>query len=185
MKFSLRVNHHDLRSYWGWFFAWGVLLFLLGIIAISAATFTTLISVILIGFFISMSGAIILVDTFTFWWRRWPGFFLHLVMSLLYLYVGLMLINNPIVGSATLTLLLGIFYILIGIARITYSLSIRVIRWQWGFLNGFISLLLGLLIVTNLPSASLLIIGLFVGIDLLFCGIAYMMLAIGARQSLS
>jgi len=182
---SLRINHQDLRAYWGWFFAWGVLIFLLGIIAISAATFTTLLSVILLGFLILIGGAIVLVDTFTFWWGRWPGFTLHLIMSLIYIILGIMLINNPVVGSVTLTLFLGIFFILIGISRIIYSLSVRVIRWQWSFINGFISLLLGFLIVTNLPTTSLFIIGVFIGVDLLLCGLAYMMIALGAKRLLT
>lgn len=182
MKLSLRINEQDLYSYWGWFLAWGITLLAIGIVAIGAATLTTLLSVILIGFLITISGAVILVDTFTFWWKKWTGFLLHLIMSILYLYVGILLINNPLLGSESLTLLLGIFYILIGVSRITYSLSLRVTRWQWSFLNGFISLLLGILIVTNLPSASLFIIGLFVGIDLVFCGLTYIILALKARK---
>lgn len=182
MKLSLQVSNQALSSYWGWFFTWGILLLILGITAVSAATLTTLISVIFIGFLITLSGAIIFVDTFTFWWKKWTGFFIHLIMSLLYLIAGLMLINNPALGSTTLTLLLGIFYIFVGVSRVTYSLSFKIRRWQWSFLNGFISLLLGILIITNLPSASLFIIGLFVGIDLIFCGFAYIMTALAARK---
>jgi uncharacterized membrane protein HdeD (DUF308 family) len=185
MKLSLRINNHDLKAYSGWFLGWGIALVILGTIAISAATFTTLFSIIFVGTLITICGVIILIDTFAFWWRKWPGFLMHLVMSLLYLYIGIMLINNPIIGSATLTLLLGVFLILIGVSRIIYSLSVRVLRWQWSFINGFISLLLGILIVTNLASASLFIIGLFIGIDLIFCGIAYIMIALGAKAFLS
>jgi uncharacterized membrane protein HdeD (DUF308 family) len=185
MKLSLRINNHDLKAYSGWFLAWGVTLLVLGIIAVSAATFTTLLSVIFIGTLIAISGAIILINTFLFWQRKWPGFLLHLVMSLLYLFIGMMLISNPLLGSATLTLFFGVFLLLVGVSRIIYSLSVRVIRWQWSFINGFISLLLGILIITNLPSVSLFMLGLFIGIDLIFCGIAYIMMALGARALLA
>jgi uncharacterized membrane protein HdeD (DUF308 family) len=182
MKGSLRIQPQELTAYWSWFLAWGVLVALLGLFAISAATFTTLASIVFIGFILVMGGCVIFVDTLTFWWKRWPGFIMHMIMSLIYLTAGLMLINSPAAGSALLTMIMAIFFILVGASRITYSLSIRVSRWQWTFVNGFISLLLGILIITNLPAASLYIIGLFVGIDLLFCGIAYIMIALSAKK---
>lgn len=185
MKLSLRINPQDLQAYHGWFLAWGVALFILGLLAVSAATFTTVVSMIFIGLMITFAGAVILVDTFTFWWKRWSGFLIHLVLSLLYIFVGLTLINDPALASTTLTLLLGVFYLCIGVSRIFYALSMRSLaKWQWRFLNGFVSFLLGLLILTNLPAASLFVIGLFVGIDLLFSGIAYIMMAMASRRLL-
>jgi uncharacterized membrane protein HdeD (DUF308 family) len=171
-----------LTGFWKGFLTWGIIVFILGLLAISASTFTTMLSVVLIGVVIALGGSILLIDTFMSWRSHLSSFLVHLIISLLYLGVGLMLIVNPVLGSASLTLILGVFYILVGISRITYSLSLRVMRWQWSFLNGFVSLLLGILIVTNLSSASLFIIGLIVGIDLLFCGLTYIVMALTARK---
>lgn len=182
MKLISPINNQDLNSYWGWFFAWGVALVLLGLVAISAATVTTLLSVILIGVLILISGVIILIDTFTFWWGKWTGFALHLLMGLLYFWVGLMLINNPDEGSISLTIFLGLLYLVVGITRVIFSLGFRVGRWQWTFLNGLLTLLLGILILTSLPASGLFIIGLFVGIDLVFSGITYIMGALYAKK---
>ena len=102
---------------WAWFFLWGLALVILGCAAISAATFTTMLSVIFIGLLILISGVVITLDSFTFWWRKWSGFFLHLLMGLLYIVTGALLINTPLLGSIPLTLFLGIFYMLIGIYR--------------------------------------------------------------------
>jgi uncharacterized membrane protein HdeD (DUF308 family) len=163
-----------------WFFLWGIVLFILGICAISAATFTTFLSVVFIGFMITLAGCVIVLDSFTFW-RKQKGFLLHLLMGILYVAVGFMLIESPLAGSISLTFLLGVFYLVIGLFRLFHSSSLRAPRWGWNFFNGLISALLGILILMNWPESSLYIIGLFVGIDLLFCGWAYMMAALSAR----
>src|SRR5689334_13445744 len=80
---------------WAWFFIWGLLLVILGCIAISAATFTTLLSVVFIGVLILFSGIVMMIDCFSFWWGKGSGFFLHLLMSVLYIVAGALLINSP------------------------------------------------------------------------------------------
>lgn len=167
---------------WLRFFIWGIALTILGLVAIGASTFTTIVSVVFLGFIIFISGVVMLLDTFTFWWKKWSGFLIHLVVALLYLAVGLMLIKNPIEGSMSLTLLLGIFYIIAGIFRLTVFSVVQAPRWGWGWFNGLITLILGVLIVTNWPASSLFIIGLFVGIDLLFSGWTYIMASLAARS---
>lgn len=163
-----------------WFFLWGIALFILGLCAISAATFTTFLSIVFLGFIIAISGFIILIDSFSFW-RKQKGFLLHLLMGVLYIAVGGMLIKSPLAGSISLTFLLGIFYLVLGSLRLLHSFSLRAPRWGWNFFNGLISALLGILILMSWPESSLYIIGLFIGIDLLFCGLAYMMTAMGAK----
>jgi uncharacterized membrane protein HdeD (DUF308 family) len=167
---------------WKRFLAAGILLTLLGLLAIYAAVFTTLISVVILGFIIFFSGAVITFDTFTFWRGKQSGFFLQLIFSILYLLVGLALIINPMAASISLTLLLGVFYIVIGIFRLAFSPTLRAPKWGWGWFNGVITLLLGILIITSWPASGLYIIGLFIGIDLLFCGWSYIMLAIAAKK---
>lgn len=185
MNQSLQTDNLYFASFsknWCWFFIWGISLFILGILAISFAAFTTLLSVIFLGFILFISGAVIIIDTFTFWWRKWPGFFIHLIMGILYAIVGLILINNPVWGSVSLTLLLAVFYVIVGLFRIIYSQSIRLPKRGWSLFNGIIALILGGLILAQWPASSLFIIGLFVGIDLLFSGWGYMMAALSARS---
>ncbi|OGT64020.1 MAG: hypothetical protein A3J38_07045 [Gammaproteobacteria bacterium RIFCSPHIGHO2_12_FULL_45_9] len=173
---------HAFKKHSPWFFLWGAALIILGLLAISAATLTTLISVLFIGALLLAGGVILVLDAYKFWWGKWSGFFLHLAMGLLYLIAGYMIIKSPEAGSLSITLLLGVFYTLIGIFRITYSVALRMPRWGWSFVSGLVALLLGFLIVANWPASSLYIIGLFVGIDLVFCGWAYVMAALTARQ---
>ena len=164
------------------FLAWGIALVILGLLAIFYSTFTTLLSIVVLGFVIFVAGAFIIVDTFSFWWGKWTGFFLHLLMGILYLAAGLMLINSPVMGSISITLLLAILYIIVGFFRIVYSMSMRMPRYGWSLFNGIITLLLGILILAQWPMTGLFIIGLFIGIDLVFCGWAYIMSAMAARS---
>jgi uncharacterized membrane protein HdeD (DUF308 family) len=182
---TLHIQPLDLKVFsknWYLFLLWGIALTVLGLAAISAATFTTIATVIFLGILILLSGVVVIVDTFTFWWGQWRGFFLHLLMGVLYTAVGIMLVQTPVEGSMSLTLILGILYVLLGASRLSFSLSTRLPRWKWSCFNGVISLLLGILILANWPESSLFIIGLFVGIDLLFCGISYVMTALAARS---
>jgi uncharacterized membrane protein HdeD (DUF308 family) len=177
----LNQYQNAFSANWGTFFLWGLLLVVLGILAISAATMSTMISIIFLGSLLLMGGVVVVIDAFTFWWKKWSGFFLILLLGVLYIIVGGMLIKSPLVASISLTLFLGIFYLIIGIFRVIYSFSLRVPSWGWGFFSGVISAILGLLILSSWPQSGLYIIGLFVGIDLLFVGWSYIMTSLAAR----
>lgn len=169
-------------KFWRGFLAWGIALVILGTLAVVYSTFTTLLSVVFLGFLILIAGIFVIIDAFSFWWKKGSGFFLHLLMGILYVAVGFMLINNPVWSSISLTLLLGIFYLALGITRIIYALSHRLPMWGWNLVNGLIALVLGLLILMQWPMTGLFVIGLFIGIDLLFAGWAYIMTAMSARS---
>ncbi|VVC75765.1 hypothetical protein AQUSIP_10590 [Aquicella siphonis] len=188
MGLSSRITDQYLLAFgknWVWFLLWGIAIAVLGLFAISATALTTLITVITLGLLLVLGGVVVIFDAFTFWRGKGSGFYLHVLMGILYLLAGSILIKNPLAGSVSITLLLGIAYIILGLFRVIYSLSMQMLRWGWSLFNGIITLLLGILIMANWPASSLFIIGLFVGIDLVFCGWAYIMVAIAARNFVS
>lgn len=172
----------DFGKNWGFFLAWGVSLTVLGILAISFASFTTLISVIFLGFLLLISGVLVMIDAIQFWRGKGSNFFFQLLAGILYAVVGLMFIFTPVVGSLSLTFLLGILFVLLGLFRIYYAMTHKYPRSGWVLFSGIITLLLGILILTEWPASGLFIIGLFLGIDLLFLGINYIMAALVARK---
>lgn len=180
MIFSFQARSHmdEFIKHRGWFIALGICLGILGTCAIYAAVFSTMISVIILGSIFTIASAFMLVDTFKFWLHKGISFFIHLIFSLLYLLAGLSLIFTPITGAITLTLLLGIFFIGIGIIRIIISLYLKLPRWGWMLFNGIITTILGILILSQWPTSGLYIIGLFVGIDIALIGWTYIMLGI-------
>lgn len=185
MRLLTRFNDEHLvifKKNWCQFMMLGIALVILGMIAISAATFTTMLSVVLLGFIIFLSGVVIVFDTVTFWRNTLSGFLLHLIIALLYLGVGLMLVIHPAQASISLTFVLGIFYIIAGVFRVGFYSAFQGPKWGWGWLNGVVTLLLGVLILTSWPLSGLFIIGLFVGIELLFSGWTYIAAALTARS---
>lgn len=169
-------------SNWQRFLALGIILLLLGVIAIMGSVFTTMVSVIFIGLVIFLGGILIAFDTVSFWWRKGHGFFLHLILAILYLFAGCYLMFNPVAASISLTFLLGVFYIVIGMMRIISVGLVRAPQWGWSLFSGIISVLLGILILESWPASGLFIIGLFVGIDLVFVGWTYIMAALAGKS---
>jgi uncharacterized membrane protein HdeD (DUF308 family) len=146
---------------------------------------TTIISMVFIGALLIVGGIVIMIDAFTFWRAHaWSSFALHILIGLLYFCAGIMLIESPLAGSISLTFLLGLFYIIVGVFRIITSLSIRQPKWGWNFFSGLLALVLGTMILESWPASGLFVIGLFVGIDLLFIGFVYIMGALAARTAM-
>ncbi len=169
-------------NHWRRFMYFGILLTLVGLLAISTAAWTTVVTVVFLGVLLLISGVIIVLDTLGAWWGKWSTFFFHFIVGLLYLFAGFYLAKHPIEGSMSLTYLLGIFYLFMGCFRLMLSFSIKLPQWGWGFFNGLITVLIGALILSSWPASSLMIIGLFVGLDFLFTGISYIMMAMAAKK---
>lgn len=163
---------------WGWMLVWGIILIILGVLAIGASVLTTIVSVIFLGIMLIAGGIIVIIDSFSLFHHKWGVFLWRLGMGILYVIVGFMLIQRPLLGSISITLFLGIFYLVIGISRLIDAFSGRLPQWGWAFFSGLVSLLLGILILINWPVSGLFIIGLFIGIDLLILGWAYVMTSI-------
>lgn len=171
-----------LSANWGWFFAWGLALIILGTFAITYAAEATIVTVVMLGIVLAIFGVIAILDAFQFWWRIWGSFALRLLLGLLYLGAGVMLIKGPIAGSISLTLFFAVLFITVGIIRMIYALLYRHPGSGWKFFNGLITLVLGILILKSWPMSGLFIIGLFIGIDLLIAGWVYIMVAFAARS---
>jgi uncharacterized membrane protein HdeD (DUF308 family) len=183
MSFLMSSNPDaaDFHRNSGCFLTWGIVLVLLGLLAISYTTFTTIVSVIVLGAVLTLSGFFMILDAFTFWRGKWLGFFWFILFGLLYFFAGYVLISGPMAASISLTLMLAIIYIVLGAVRIISSISLRTPFWGWNLFNGVITFTLGLLIMSQWPMSGIYIIGLFIGIDLIFSGWAYIMAALGSR----
>ncbi|MCX6339078.1 MAG: DUF308 domain-containing protein [Candidatus Aureabacteria bacterium] len=161
----------------GWLVFLGVILVIAGIAAIGMPLVASLAVELLIGWILIVSG--IMQSIYSFSSRRWGKFFMRLLAGLLYFLAGIMLVAHPLRGVLTLTLLLGILFVLEGICKIIGSFQIRHVQnWGWLFFSGILALLIGILIWKGWPSSSAWAIGLLVGINILFRGWALIALAL-------
>lgn len=159
----------SLSVHWGWFMALGIAQTLLGIVALGHVFAATLVSVVFIGALMIIGGAGQLVQA----WRikHWTGFLLWTLGGVLYLVAGLVAVINPVVGASLLTLLFGAILIGVGALRLWIWFNNRAQPgWQWIALSGFLTVAVGLLVAANWPGNSAWILGLLLGIDLLFHG---------------
>ena len=170
----------ELHRRWGLFLALGIVLIVLGMIGISASALVTLVSVVFFGWLLVIGGAGVAIHAF--WAKQWSGFFLQLLSGVLYLIVGWILVSRPGIGALTLTLVFAVSLVVQGAFRIGAALSTRMDGWGWLLVSGIITLVLGLMIWNEWPLSGLWVIGLFVGIDLLFYGWWLVSLALSARR---
>jgi uncharacterized membrane protein HdeD (DUF308 family) len=180
---SLEGELQTLTKYWRWFLALGLIMVLVGAFAISWACIATVTvaATWLFGFMLLASGIAEIINSF--WAGRWSGMLVHLLMGILYVVVGLMIIDQPEESAIQLTLFIAFFLIISGVFRIVFALAERFTGWGWVLLNGAVTLLAGMLIYKQWPLSGLWVIGLFVGIDLIFNGWSWIMLAMGLRQT--
>jgi uncharacterized membrane protein HdeD (DUF308 family) len=175
------VTHelHPLRDQWWCFLLLGIALVVLGALCIIDPFVPSLASVIFLGFVLMAAGIAQIVSAF--WAGKWSGMLIHILIGVLYIVVGYMIVDAPVINMVLITKFIAIFLIVSGAFRIVAALVVRFQDWGWALLNGSVTLLLGIIINRQLPEAALWVIGLFIGIELVFNGWAWVMLAFGLR----
>lgn len=174
------LNVSTLKQNWGWFLVLGLAMIVVGVAAMSIAPYVSVAAVAIFGALLVAGGLLQCLNSF--WTRRWSSFLLDLLVGLLYVVVGVLVLAQPVDATLILTLVLGTFYVVGGLFRIIGAVSLRFHHWGWLALSGVVALILGLVILIGWP-ANLWIIGLFIGIDLIFNGWFWVMLALAARNA--
>ena len=171
----------EVREHHRWFLALGTLLAVLGIAAIVFPFAATLTVEVLIGSILVVSGAAGILHAFRA--ARWKGFMFALLGALLSLAIGLVLLLRPLVGILSLTLLIAAFLFAGGVFRVLLALRVRPLDyWGWLLASGVLAIALAVLILAQWPQAATWVIGLLVGIDLIFAGWTSIMLGMAARR---
>jgi len=174
----------DLKRNWGWLLAFGILSTVLGTIGLgwTASEGLTLITVLFFGWLLIVGGAFQLVDAF--YCKGWKGVLVHVLTALLYILAGYLIVQDPVLASATFTLIIAAVLIAVGVLRILMAIQHRGSPgWIWALLGGLISILLGGIIIAHWPVSGLWVIGLFVAIELLLNGWASIFVALAARRA--
>lgn len=96
--------------------------------------------------------------------------------------VGGLFLRAPVDALLVLTLLLACLLLVGGIFRVVAALAYRLTGWGWTLASGVIDVVLGLMIGMDLPASALWVIGLFVGISLLFRGFNWIGLGLAVRS---
>jgi len=173
----------SLHEHWVLYLVEGIILVVLGLIAIVVPPIATLAVELLFGWLFLLSGIMGLITTF--WMRDAPGFWWSLLSGVLGIAAGIVLLVWPLSGVLSLTLVLIVFFSIEGIASVMYALEHkRELSGRWGFMlaSGIIDLIIAAIILFGLPGSAAWALGLLVGINLTFGGAALIAMALHARE---
>lgn len=177
---SLGAAIEQLRHRWGWLFAFGVLLDIVGIVALGSVVAATVAAATIVGIMMIIGGAAELAMGFRA--RDWGHFFLWVLGGIIYVVAGFFVIANPLLASIVLTLLLGAGLLAAGVVRLYLAFQLPAGRSRGPvILAGVITLLVGLIIILGWPRNSFIILGLLLAFDLIFHGIGWMVFAFWLR----
>jgi uncharacterized membrane protein HdeD (DUF308 family) len=159
-----------------WFRGAGIILILLGAAAIAVPLAASVAIEVLFGWIFVISGVVTIVHSF----RALSSgkCVLRLLGGIFYLAIGLIFLGYPMQGVLTLTLLLAILFMFEGIIKIAVAMQLRPKQnWTWMLASGIAALILSAIIFSGYPGSAAWMLGLLVGLNLLFSGWTMVMLS--------
>jgi len=180
-----RIRHEleHLRGNWLWFLLLGILLTVCGTAAIVfpwVTVVTTFAATVVLGVLLMASGIATIISAF--WAGDWSGRLVQLLVGILYVACGLVISEKPELAAVSITYFIAIAFIVLGIFRSIGALLLHFPQWGWALLNGVVTFLAGVVICRHLPEDSFWVIGLLIGLEMLFNGWTWIMLAMALRS---
>ncbi len=176
------LSSEDIKKSTGAVIFLSIALIILGILAIIAPAIASAFFTAMIGWIALISGGVMIVQSF----RSHPvrGFWLNLIVGILYAIAGIYILLNLGQALLALTLAFGILFVVEGIFTIIMAFTQRAGRsMSWlVVLNGMVTMILGIMVLNRWPFSALWLIGLYVGISLLMSGISLLVAALAARK---
>lgn len=159
----------------------GIIFLILGILAIVFPAVFTFGFTLLIGALFFIAGIAQIVRAVQIW--NLPGHWMTLAGGILSLIVAYFFFANPLEGVMTLTLLLMFYFFISGLFKIALGLELRPLKnWGWMIASGIIAILMGAIIWSGWPGTAMWVIGLLIGVDMIFFGFALITFASSLRK---
>jgi uncharacterized membrane protein HdeD (DUF308 family) len=177
-----RAINGALKAHWRLFLVQGVIMIILGILAIALPVAATIAVDFYVGWLFLIAGIVGLVALFSA--GNIPAFLWSLITAALSVAVGVLLLWKPVEGAASLTLVLTAFFIVEGIFQIVASIAYRDVvgvTWGWMLVSGICDLVLAAIIIFGWPFSAAWVLGLLVGVNLITSGWAIVMAAMAGR----
>ncbi|MFL5330143.1 MAG: HdeD family acid-resistance protein [Gemmataceae bacterium] len=164
-----------------WLALLGFCLLLLGFVALGSPFVASLATVAVIGGILIAAGILHITNAVVA--RRWRGFGAHLLVGILEFVLGMLMLERPMEAAGAFTLMLAVAFLAGGLLRIAVAVIERFPGWPWVLLSGVVAFALGVMIWRRWPESAIWVIGTFVGIDLVLCGMTWLMLGLAARRA--
>jgi uncharacterized membrane protein HdeD (DUF308 family) len=160
---------------------WGVLLLVFGMFAVGSPFIAAIAVSVAVAWLIILAGVVHLMLAFHA--HRAGRLVWKLLVGVAYVLFGVYLILHPVLGVASLTLVLAILFLIEGILDVVLFFKMRPMQGAiWVLVDGIITLLLGLMIYLQWPSSSLWAVGVLVGVSMIISGATRIMLSLAVRK---
>ncbi len=170
-----------LRQASGWSIVWGILLAIFGALAIGSPFIAAVAVNAFIAWLLMFAGVVHVVLAFHA--HRAGSMIWKLVVGLAYVFAGVYMLWHPVLGVATLTLLLAALFLLEGVLDLVLFFHLRSLRGaSWMLFDGIVTLILALMIYSQWPSSSIWAIGTLVGVSMMISGITRVMMSLALRK---
>ena len=181
MSFMDLPSEDQIRGRWKWFVGFGVILAILGLIALWNVVDATLVTTIFVGWLLLLGGIAQVIGAFATSGSV-GGRALMGVLGVLYVVVGFNIIADPLAGAIALTIVIAAVLIVEGIFRLFNAFSETTPHRGLVALVGVVNILLGLWLWSGIPVSGLAI-GFFVGLQLLMAGVVWVIAGFMARSA--
>ena len=171
-----------IHKHWVLFLVEGILLTVLGMLAILLPAVASLAATLIFGWILLLSGGMGLVTTIRA--RHAPGFGWSLLSALIGLVAGVLLLARPVLGTLSLTAVLIAFLMAEGVVSIFYATEHRKsfsAGWSWMLASGLLDLVLAVILLAGLPGTAVWALGVLLGVNMIVGGAALISMALQAR----
>lgn len=105
------------------------------------------------------------------------------IFGILGVLVGITIFKNPLEGMLTLTLAVAVMILISGVVRLFVAKDLKGNSgYGWVMISGIASIILAGMIFANFPASAVTILGILLGVELLFDGIALIGLSNAAKR---
>jgi len=164
---------------WGWILAYGIIVIIIGFIALTNPLATGLATGVLLAIGLILYGAVAVVSALSALSQR--GRWIELILGLLALLAGAAILLQPWLGALSLVWAIGFWLVVSGVFELVTAFRFATDR-GWRLFLGLLDLVLGIILMWAPPGAQLAWLALIVGISFLFRGLFLVMLAFTLRR---
>lgn len=168
-------------QFWTFWLIAGIVAILGGVLALADPFAASLAAVALTGWLFLLIGSLQIAGVVLHGdWvgRLWSG-----LIGVLGVALGVWLVTHPDKALLPLTFVVGWIFLAFGLLRVLIAWPMREGPFFWPLLlSGFLTAMLGMMILANFHTASLVVLGVLLAVELLSSGVAAIALALALRS---
>lgn len=179
----LNLPYEKLQKHGKFLFWEGTFLIFMGFIAIMLPLLFSMAIEIMLGVLLLVCGCFGLGRSIST--KDIPGSLFSILTYLLFIGCGCFLLIKPLAGLMAMTIVVGIFFLFSGCLKTAFAMSIKpAANWGWGLFDGVISIIFAIIIFAQWPQSAAWVIGLLIGIKLIFLGNTMVMISSGLKKTI-